>query len=424
LLAVASGTALLAACTNGGGGQARAPSTTLPAATTTASPRFNVDGTLTIGLLLPTSGDAAGLAAPMIRGAELAVQQINELGGIDGTPVKLVQADEGSSSATAASAVQELLTDGNVDAIIGPASSKVALSVIPTLGQSGVVTCSPAVTTINLSKVPGQSRFFRTMPGDTLQAVALARAVAATGLGTAGVLIPDDDYGTAFAASLLPELQRQDVTVSDSIAYDPAADSQSGAVTQLLASKPDSVVVVGLPEAGGRILRELRNQGAPATTTPTFVSDGMRRPDLFEQVQPGTPTAVAGIHGTSPAAVPAVATWFTDAFAAYAPDSSAVYASYAYDCANLLALASLAAGTDDPTTFGDQMVAVSRNGLACRDYATCAPLVADDRNIDLNGASGPIDFTSQGDPTGALYDLFYFDDSGKDVLERQIVVGG
>jgi ABC-type branched-subunit amino acid transport system substrate-binding protein len=424
LVALASGVALIAGCTSGGDGAARATSTTTTAPTTTATPRFNVDGTLTIGLLLPTSGDAAGLAAPMIRGAELAVDQINDQGGIDGKPVVLVQADEGSSASTAVGAMQELLTDGNVDAVIGPASSKVALSLIPSLGQSGVVTCSPAVTTINLSKVPGRSRFFRTMPGDGLEAVALARAVAATGLDTAGVLVPDDDYGTAFAASLLPELQRQDVTVSSSVRYDPAADDQSDAVTEILASEPGAVVVVGLPEVGGRLLRELRDQGSTPTRTPTFVSDGMRTSDLFEQVQPGTPTVVSGIHGAAPAAVPSTASWFVDAYSAFAPDSSAVYASYAFDCANLLALASLAAGTDDPNVFGDQMVAVSRNGLACRDYGTCAPLVVQGRNIDLNGASGPIDFTSQGDPTGAVYDVFYFDDTGRDVLERQIVVGG
>lgn len=422
MLLVALSAALLAtACSGRERGAAPTTSSSVPAPTTTAAPRFNVDGTLTIGLLLPTSGDAAGLAAPMIRGAELAVQQINGLGGVNGRPVQLVTADEGESATTAVAALDELLSDGNVDAVIGPASSKVALALVGALGDSGVVTCSPSVSAISVAGIPGRERFFRTMPSDTLQAVALARAVATTGLPTAGVLVPDDDYGEAFAASLLPELQRQDVEVVSAVRYDPAANDHTEAVAEVLASDPSSVVVVGLADPGGSVVRELRDRGSAASL---FVSDGMRRPDLFEEVEPGAPASVAGIRGTAPAAVPSTAPWFAEAFAAFAPDSSAVYASYGYDCANLLALASMAAGSDDPSQFGDQMVAVSRNGLGCRDFASCAPLVAEDRNIDLNGASGPIDFTSQGDPTGALYDLFVFDEAGQDLLERQIAVGG
>jgi branched-chain amino acid transport system substrate-binding protein len=393
------------------------------APTTTRPARGNVDGTLTIGLLLPASGDAAGLAAPMIRGAELAIQQINDLGGVGGRPVRLVRADEGSSALTALAALDQLLDEERVDAVIGPASSKVALTLISTLADAGVVTCSPSTTAIGISGLPGRKRYFRTMPSDSLQALALARSVAATGLPTTAVLLPDDEYGEAFGASLLPELERQEVTVLSATRYDPGADDQAAVVRSVLQAAPASVIVVGLADAGGVLLRELRDQGADADALPTYVSDGMRRPDLFEQVEPGLPTSVTGVRGTSPAAVPATAPWFVEAFSAFSPGTSAVYASYGFDCANLVALASMAAGSDDPEDFGDQMVAVSRNGLTCRDMATCAPLVAEKRNIDLTGASGPVDFTSQGDPTGAVYDLFVYDDSGRDVLDRQIVVG-
>jgi branched-chain amino acid transport system substrate-binding protein len=414
---------LLVACTGGGDRAVTTTSTTIAPTTTTAAPRGNVDGTLTIGLLLPTSGEAAGLAAPMIRGVEMAVQQINDMGGVGGRAVQMIPADEGSSASSGAAALQSLLEEGMVDAVIGPASSKIALTLIPALADSGVVTCSPSTTAIAISGLPGRQRYFRTMPSDSLQAVALARAVAATGLPTAAVFLPDDDYGESFSASLLPELQRRDVDVVSRVRYDPGADDHAALVATALEQGPSTAVIVGLADSGGALLRELREQGADPSQLPTYVSDGMRRPDLFEQVQPGLPASVAGVHGTAPAAVPSTASWFIDAFSQFAPGTSPVYAAYGFDCANLIALASLAAGTDDPAVMGAQMVAVSRNGLACRDFPSCAPLLIERRNIDLNGASGPIDFTSQGDPTSAVYDLFVFDETGRDVLERQLSVG-
>jgi len=68
------------------------------------------------------------------------------------------------------------------------------------------------------------------------------------------------------------------------------------------------------------------------------------------------------------------------------------------------------------------VVTVSRNGIVCRAYADCTKLLALGRAIDYDGASGPIDLTDDGNPTRADVDVFTFDDTGKDVTERQMLV--
>ena len=52
----------------------------------------------------------------------------------------------------------------------------------------------------------------------------------------------------------------------------------------------------------------------------------------------------------------------------------------------------------------------------------CAQQLEAGRNIDLDGASGPIEFGSNGDPEFGTFDLFRFDDAGRDMTERQISV--
>jgi branched-chain amino acid transport system substrate-binding protein len=124
---VAASLGLATAC--GGGSSTPAP-TTNPVSSTTTPDRGNVDGTLRIGALLPTSGELAALGAPMLAGVSMAVQEINDAGGVNGRAVQLVTADEGADPSTAAVAVDHLLRAQRVDAIVGPASSTVALGVL------------------------------------------------------------------------------------------------------------------------------------------------------------------------------------------------------------------------------------------------------------------------------------------------------
>ncbi|HEX9258684.1 MAG TPA: ABC transporter substrate-binding protein [Acidimicrobiales bacterium] len=410
---------LAAACTNAG---ESTPSTTAQPTTTTTSPdRGNVDGVLTLGVLLPMTGPSASIGAPMVKAVEMAVDEINRAGGIKGRPVRLVEHDEGETPATAAAALGEML-DAGIDAIIGPASHRTTVSLLDRLIDDNIAVCLPTSTSIALSAFDDRGLLVRTMPSDLLQARALARAIAATGRGSVVVFEPDDDYGARFGAALRDGLAAQDVTVTTTEAYDPTGEAFDAVVGRAVEQRPEAVAVIGNPDPGGHLLADLRAEQVLPALVPTFVTDGMRRRDLFESVDPGRPVSVSGISGTAPAEVPEGSKWFGDAFALFAPGTNLSYAAYAYDCANLLALASLAAGSDDARQLAPFVVPTSRSGLVCRNYPTCSELMLDGRNVDLDGASGLIELTADGDPTVGVFDLFTFDSDGRDVVERQIQV--
>jgi ABC-type branched-subunit amino acid transport system substrate-binding protein len=417
-LAAAGG---LAAC-HGSPGQP-APTSLSPTTPTTPRPsRGNVDGTLTIGVLLPETGDAAPIGAPMIAAVQLAVQQINAFGGVNGRPVRLVERDESNDPNMAAVALDELINVEGIDALIGPASSKVALALLDRTVEAGVLTCSPANTAIALTDFPHDGLYFRTMPSDALQAIALGQAIAATGRRSTAIIYPDDDYGRSLQVALHAELSRQDVDVTAATPYNRSAISFGSVVDATMSGKPESIAVLGLAGPGGRILAALQDAQVLPSRVPTFVTDGMRRADLFEQVDAGRPRAVQGIEGTSPAAVPTGAKWFTDAFEGFSNGASIAYAAYAYDCTNLVALSALVAGSDDATAMAAQMVPTSRSGTVCRNFVECAPLILEERNVDLDGASGAIELTAGGDTSVGIFDVFEFDGTGRDELTRQVSV--
>ncbi len=94
------------------------------------------DGTLTVGTLLPQTGDLAFLGPPEFAGVDVAIEEINAAGGVLGKPVKTIRGDSGDGTPNVAPGNTRDLIDGGSDVIVGAASSSVSLSVLCRPGAS------------------------------------------------------------------------------------------------------------------------------------------------------------------------------------------------------------------------------------------------------------------------------------------------
>ena len=88
-----------------------------------------------IGILLSTSGDFSISETPMRNAAEMAINEINEAGGIGGVPIEPIFADYGSDPSMAAQRAEELILNDGVSAIVGTNSSSTRLAVEPIVEQ-------------------------------------------------------------------------------------------------------------------------------------------------------------------------------------------------------------------------------------------------------------------------------------------------
>ncbi|HTN78969.1 MAG TPA: ABC transporter substrate-binding protein [Acidimicrobiales bacterium] len=413
--------ALVCAGCSDDGSSSSAPTTDLPAPT--IPDRGNVDGQLKIGYLLPTSGQSASVGPPMINGIEMATRDINAVGGVNGEDVVIVGGDEGDDPSVAGVTVDRLINTDKVDVLVGPASSTTALRVLGRVTSAGVLACSPSNTAMALEQFPDNGYYVRSAPSDRLQAVALAEVIAEGGYQTVAIMSPNDDYGQSLADVLADELKVQGIRVTISYAYDPNGTNFAPDARKVLETDPEAIAVIGLPDTGGMVLRKLSDLGAGPDRMPTFVTDGLRVPNLYQFVDPTHPESTAGIRGTAVATVPyAPSSAFSEEYAAFAPGSPETLASYAYDCAVILALAAQATRSDDPSVIRDEIVNVTRGGVTCRTFADCKHLLDLGRNIDYDGASGPLDLTDIGDPSRGTYDVFVYNPDGTDTTERQVQV--
>lgn len=98
-----------------------------------------------IGFLAGLSGSVADLGEAGRNGAQIAVEEINRAGGINGRQVELVVRDDAQSPERAIAATNELISM-RVEGIVGPMTSAMAEVVLPLAQKAGIVLVSPTVT--------------------------------------------------------------------------------------------------------------------------------------------------------------------------------------------------------------------------------------------------------------------------------------
>ena len=218
------------------------------------------DGTLTIGTLLPQSGDLAFLGPPEIAGVDLAIKEINAAGGVNGKPVAVVKADSGDGTPNIAPSETDKLLAGNADVIIGAASSSVSLSVIDRITAAGVAQISPANTSTAFDTYADNGLYFRTAPSDVLQGQVMASTVAGDGKTNIAILARQDSYGEALADNIKKFFEQAGGTVVSFQLYDPNAATFSAEVQKIKAEDPDAIVLISFDETK-KIVPELIKAG-------------------------------------------------------------------------------------------------------------------------------------------------------------------
>lgn len=380
-----------------------------PEASSSASPRTG-DGTLKIGTLLPETGSLEILGPPEIAAVKLAVQDINEAGGVLGKDVEVEYRDSGDTSTDIANQSVDDLLDAGVDAVVGAASSSVTLTVIDKITGSGVLQISPANTSTTLSEYKDQDLYFRTAPSDVYQGRVVGETALADGAETLGILALQDAYGTSLADQAEQAFTDGGGEVVEKKIYDPKADEYSSEVGSIVDANPDAIALIGFGPDTAKMLDEMVKQGllplADSGKSLIMVDGNMSNTiDVGEGL-------LAGVKGTIPGSNPGeeFQTRLKEIDAGLADYS---YAGEAYDAVTMLALAAEVAESDSGADMAESMPEVSSGGEKCDTFEACKALLEEDKDFDYDGQSGPVEFDDNGDVSAASMGVYQFGDDNK-----------
>ncbi len=393
---------LLLSCT---GSTDESATTTIPTTTTIAPQRVQANGVLTFGLLLPESNPTLGEG--LIGAANVAIQRINEAGGVLGRQVQVVAEDEGLDPGAASASIAALVDPTRrVDAVIGPASSLTALNDLDALVTAGIVSCSPTATALALDDYPDERLFFRTVPSDSLQAVAIADLAERTGVSDVSIVYVDDAYGRPFAEAVDAALTVGSRSVSSIRTFGfMRSDGDLADLANTVATSGAPVVIVLAGSDDGAAFLEALDDTEFDSLTDVIVNDSMRDAGVAQRIEGLDADLRARVRGVGPQAQS------NDPERPFDPPGP--FAAQAFDCVNLIALAAYSVDSDDPAVFASQIPALTVGGRVCTTFASCIELLDQGLDINYNGPDGITELLVAGEPSRARFDIFSFDETGR-----------
>ena len=363
------------------------------------------DGVLNIATVLPETGNLAFLGPPEFAGTQMAVDEINEGGGVLDADVTLDQGDSGDTSTDIANQTVDRQLAAGADAFIGAASSGVSFTFIDKLVENCKIHFSPANTSPDFTDYADDGLYFRTAPSDVLQGRVLADLMIEEGVTTASFMALQDPYGEGLLKYSTEPFADSGGEIVDQFTYDPQAAEFSAEIDRVVSGDPEALVIIGFEETS-KILTALFEQGfTPDAGKRIFLVDGNVGNALGEQLPAGS---MEGVQGTLPAAE--ITGDFQDRLLAVDPaliDFS--YGPEAYDATIIVALAAQIAGTDNPAEVAAQINGVTRDGEVCTTFADCKALIDAGTDIDYDGPSGPQTFGPEGEPTEASFKILTYD---------------
>jgi branched-chain amino acid transport system substrate-binding protein len=328
-----------------------------------------------------------GYGLQNLQGVELAVEEINKAGGINGHPLRLVSRDDDGDGTVAAKIAQDFVATPSISAVIGHVNSSGMLSAAPIYdGQLPAVATS--ATSPDLTGI--SSWVFRIISSDSLNGIALANFASRFGQrgpASVAVLYENNTYGRGLADSFRRSFHGDIVSLDPINADLPTAEPY---VAYLKSRKPRIVFVAGRVASGLKILQEARRQGF----TPVFVGG-----DGWQGILADTAMAEGAYIGMSftPEDPSPAAHAFVVAFNQKFNTVPDAHAALAYDATKLIAQALKVRGP---------------NRRAIRDY-----LRSLNRETAYAGLTGPAFFEDTGDPVGMRFKVFRVHDGSLTVAE-------
>ena len=336
--------------------------------------------TVKIGFMGDASSPAIGdFWVPFQAAAGVGLSLANIVAYSNGVQFELVWGDTACDGTTAATAAQSLV-DAGVWGVVGAACSGASMGANAVLSAAGIPMISYASTSPALSDNTAYPDFFRVVPSDAGQGLALSDLLTANAETDVALIHMVNAYGAGLADSFKSNWEAAGNTLCAEIGYDETTTSDySTVVAAVNDNNCGAVVTVSYNSDGGMIIGELAASGFAGQI---YGTDGIAETAIGNYTSADN---LNGVIATKPASAAAseISQTFAYLCATTPPCGQGIFTAEAFDALTMMAFSAF--------TF------LTTPGI------TASQAIAGTAGSGWNGASGTITFLANGDTPGSGY---------------------
>ena len=315
--------------------------------------------TIRIGGLAPLTGDAASYGVAVNNGIQMAVEDINANGGIDGKQIKYIYYDEKGDTTEATNAYNKLVQDDKVVAIIGDVTTKPTLAVAQTSQQDNIPIITATATAAEVT-LTGPN-IFRACFTDPFQGELMA-SYASEKLGATKVAVLSDmadDYSSGIAEAFVAKAKELGMEVVADEKYQDGDVDFKSQLTNIKGQNPDVLFLPVYYEDLRLISAQAKEVGVTAQLCGADGWDSVLTDNFDSSVLNG---GVFCSQYSTESTDERVQNFISTYKEKYEMDPN-MFAVLAYDATNMMAQAISDAGSTDSQAIIDAMAALEYDGL-------------------------------------------------------------
>jgi len=379
-----------------------------------------LEGEILMGALLGTTGPWP-IGANFEKSILMAIDDINNNGGIKGKNVGLVTCETEGDGTVGIRALQEMVEDYEIGGVVGPMRSAVAIPLTPIAKEAKILLISPGVSSPELTTINDDGYFYRTCPHDGLNGTVDAIVANGRGFQKAFIISREDPYTTGLGQAFIDKFSEYGQTSQTSYTLE-ESDYAVRVIQEAMEYEPDVIYMSSTVVDGKSIAIQASNTTWPNDEEPDWIYVAvLTGNDFYGQVDTayleGTKEGTKLKRGTAPRLGP-LSEEYETRFDSNWGEQPEPWSINAYDAAFVLAIAMEMA--DDPkngTNIRDALANIvkKQEGITTinpNEWEKVVSTVAQAGTLDYEGYSGPIDFDEHGDVVSNQFREFYFSGGG------------
>ncbi len=215
--------------------------------------------TYKIGAILPLTGRAAMLGENVRHGMEMAAEDINANGGINGHKLEIVFGDSKNDPKEGVSLMNRFTSVNRLPAVVS-AMTPITAPLIPLAERNKTVLFATMVSSPDFAAK--SDYLFRCFTRAGTEVPPLAKvAFEQLGLRRVAVLYVDDDFGQGYCRAFKQALEQAGGQVTDEIPYARGSSDFKNSIVKLKDKDIDGIYIVGYDKAMGLIPKQIREMG-------------------------------------------------------------------------------------------------------------------------------------------------------------------